>query len=847
MNDRLFQRVIRATALFDAFDLLTAVAALQVVPTNISRTVRLEVLAHAIVTRGVDSSRAKASRDDLRRLCNEEPVASFEVTRSEDPPEWHFVEPMAWRGRSFLVFPGIADDSAFSFRHLTQALNIPPEFHAHPAFISDASRLIGAVLRLSTEIALRAGLRRWTNPQMEGHDTVIPRSPQELNRLKRAVMFRKAELDNLLQAQGGSTITQPITSAFGVNPPTYNRHTGALLAAPLVQHGDSYVVALPGLLLDAIRHQLISRAIEVGAIDDVGRRFSDAIWATADESLQRLGMSSVSRIAPFPEIPNARGAIYQFDTDKYAHLVLITDQFRDYRPDTIFGQWSLDPFQEAIEARVNRTAAAAERADGDSIMTLIVVQGAGSEHHLHLGPLPANTLALRASELETVSYAEGGQPLALWKFVQARQRFGRVVHLQATSVLDEFEMYRPGHSFYFSDDAPPDLLSIEVGTGFGTRKHVADRYDAHAEIIETGTGTSPVVRMIGGSVPVYADLGRARRRVAFFVDGLSLPTWVLGPENAAETGRDSRSLNFDLVQGIAYWLWQFTPGLVNRLRPADGLDRLTIYLDLSDAVLDASQHIGGPPYFEATVDATTLTIRFLPAAVPLFTGSNNEGERALMRFLLSRLAQMPIASELEEPTIVRLVNEFAPLGSKKQVFFLNLDQSPDLDWTDLPGERLLQNWDIDALLDDLGDHLRTVKGRSSGEIALADRAAVLHQCVEYFYDLLRDEVAALTPRGTLEHLVRRHEVLIQQTAFRALTVPTRLACFGSIPDMVTELEGEIPERARTAVASRFLIEYVAAMPPEAPGRLASQRLIGCWRFLTTSRTSVSAATCCTSA
>src|SRR5262249_15629124 len=177
----------------------------------------------------------------------------------------------------------------------------------------------------------------------------------------------------------------PLTSAFGVNPPTYNRHDGALLTAPLVRHGTSYFVALPGLLLDATRHQLISRAIDAGAIEDVGRRFSDAIWATVDDSLQKLDMTRASRVVPFPEVPNSRGAIYQFDADKYAHVVLITDPFRDYRPDTIFGHWSLDPFQKAIEARVNRAAVAAQRADGDSIMTLIVVQGAGSEHHLDLG------------------------------------------------------------------------------------------------------------------------------------------------------------------------------------------------------------------------------------------------------------------------------------------------------------------------------------------------------------------------------------------------------------------------------------------------------------------------------
>jgi hypothetical protein len=300
MNDLLFQRVVHATSGFDALDLLTAVAALQIMPANISRTVRLEVLAHAVATHTVHADRAKASLDNLRSLCNEEPLASFEIVRSEDPPEWHFVEPMAWRGSSFLVFPGIADDSVFSFRHVARALNVPPEFHPHPAFISDATRLIGAVLRLSTEVARRADLGRWTNPEMESHQTIIPPSAEEIDRLRHAVLFRTTELDELLQAQGGSRVLRPLTSEFGVNAPTYNRHNGALLSAPLVQHGAIHVVALPGLLLDATRHRLISAAINAGAIEGLSLGFADAIWSTVDESLQKLGMRRASRRAPFP-------------------------------------------------------------------------------------------------------------------------------------------------------------------------------------------------------------------------------------------------------------------------------------------------------------------------------------------------------------------------------------------------------------------------------------------------------------------------------------------------------------------------------------------------------------------
>jgi hypothetical protein len=62
MNGRLFQRVIEPIARFDTIDLLTAVAALQMMPVNISRRVRLEVLAHAIATQAVRRTRSPEER-----------------------------------------------------------------------------------------------------------------------------------------------------------------------------------------------------------------------------------------------------------------------------------------------------------------------------------------------------------------------------------------------------------------------------------------------------------------------------------------------------------------------------------------------------------------------------------------------------------------------------------------------------------------------------------------------------------------------------------------------------------------------------------------------------------------
>jgi hypothetical protein len=55
--------------------------------------------------------------------------------------------------------------------------------------------------------------------------------------------------------------------------------------------------------------------------------------------------------------------------------------------------------------------------------------------------------------------------------------------------------------------------------------------------------------------------------------------------------------------------------------------------------------------------------------------------------------------------------------------------------------------------------------------------------------------------------------VIQHAAELRLTIPTRLACFGSSPKMLRLLEEQLPEADKASLAVRFLIEYVVAKPP----------------------------------
>ena len=98
---------------------------------------------------------------------------------------------------------------------------------------------------------------------------------------------------------------------------------------------------------------------------------------------------------------------------------------------------------------------------------------------------------------------------------------------------------------------------------------------------------------------------------------------------------------------------------------------------------------------------------------------------------------------LDAAAVAQIVDESAPLGPKKQMFFLQINER--LTWTMLTCAQnvLIQKRDLTVLLDDLGEHLRTVKGRPIGPIdAIDDRRTVLNESVGFFYELLRQEVTA---------------------------------------------------------------------------------------------------------
>ncbi len=90
----------------------------------------------------------------------------------------------------------------------------------------------------------------------------------------------------------------------------------------------------------------------------------------------------------------------------------------------------------------------------------------------------------------------------------------------------------------------------------------------------------------------------------------------------------------------------------------------------------------------------------------------------------------------------------------------------------------------------------------------------------FFYRELVRLVASLDADQLLEFLIRFQEAIVRQTSFHRLSIPARFESFQAIPQMVRRLVEEGPELATAAAASRFVIEYVAASPPNGQRKMS---------------------------
>jgi hypothetical protein len=794
--------------------ILSLLAALQLIPENARTILRMECGVQLAARRAPTSGTKDMSRSRLSDWLARSPFSAF-----EDPLNNLFTDEIAFFGGSYIVFPGPVEDAAFVFRRLARGLFLREDVPDSTAW-SQAADLALATLRLSDVIARRAGLQRGIEPVVRGAPTVPNLSM--LERLQAAVTFQVVELDDLLIDIGGHETLAPLIyepDGRGVRDEDYG---GAPLAAtPLVALGGSEViVGWPHTLLPALNHALISGFVESGFAAEVADRYRASVFVGVQEDLERFGMHALDvPLPPLPNDPPFVEGVFWFDADKLAHVLLATDDLAEYDRSAIFGRWPVQDLGRLVEARF---AEAEEhfyrmRVAPNDVLHLGLLQTVGREYITGFRATPdhlsGKRLLMTAMDLEVISLIEPSDRLALWKYAIASSRIRDYAQVIAFSALDEFNFYRSRkHSYYASDDARPTMLSIAPDGAVALKAEVQRRYDFHGAPSPDASGVLEVVLLHGDrTIPIYAPADSHHIRPRFLVEGWPFPVWVIADQRLPDDRY--RLLFLQFVDFVSYWLWQLQRPLQDEDAIADDQPELLITVKVVESERwfskTASDAVPDPVVIEE-VDAN-VAVTFSPLIMGTVAQPNNAGEREAVRKLAEGL-MCHFGRDPSAEVLTRVVDTAAPLGLKKKVTVHDTSDDPRLGAQGLPRVRRVQEPDEAFLLEDLGEHLLR-RGFTGGRLSPTEGNRALNESVAYYFDRLKRLVRSLDGSKLLEALVAENEAIVAHEAQRERAVPTEIACFSSVPKMVEDLAREIPESAKTAVASRFLIEYVVAQPP----------------------------------
>jgi len=822
---------------YEQKSLIATLGGLQLAPENHSHSVRLE-MASLVACSLHNKSKATADTNELRIRLNKILPTNGTFGVMEDPTESLFTENIIFNGGNYITYSGITEGGSFVLNNLLKAV-----FHygqnLSKSFTSGVNSATMALLAISNEVANRVGhARNIVSPNTWREDIYVP-DVKETTHLSNAVVFSRIEISNLLQRFGLDFrfLMHFLHQVGDNNLKTADPDKNPFCGKPLVQIGERVILAQPGSVTSALRHQIMVTAQSMGLIEKLAENYRNVISDNVKNCLHNMFYTDVGFDFPPLEQPvPMKESLCRFDTDKLAYVQIIVDDASNYEKDEVFGHWKNKEISKTLEVRRDRISKLLlddPNLSCSKILLLIVLGGIGRFSTMGINNNPDNTYTelILAKELEILSNLRECDSLTMWKHTRAKEKLHQTcrVPFGASSFLDVFALYlNYHHSFYLSDKGPV-IPFLQVGYGHELRIKSVMTSDIHAVLVRPKGLPSRYVtvtrRYEGDPIPIYV-LHHSLSPFIRIVEDYKQPLWVMRPSSPEYNSSDLDDIYFKVTDLIAYWLWQVTPSLKSHLEP---LGETPINIDIRIDKPEDWADISLVTSRDTSPDCTYIVEGFdiilsIPAQIQTYFGKvDNAGDRLIVDELLRAfnvmLGQNGKTQSLTDQIRYGILETHAPLGPKKLMNLFHQDRAA-LNPDNLPRLRKLQEHDLEEQLDGLVEELDD-KSLVVGEITDKEKQLeVVGKIVDVYVCRLKSVLSEFAWQPLLERLVSNNEAAHHQRVIRSITMATDIACFSDIKTRVEREKEEKVSISTAAIATRILIEFIAAEQTEGK-KLAS--------------------------
>jgi len=813
---------------YDSLDLLAKVGALQLCPENLDHSTRIEAFAYAVNCLPFEKGKPKITRNKLEQLLTTGPVNESCLRSYEDPAVNAFTESLPFFGGSYIVFPGQTVNATYITKHLHAAVFNSKTFKKYKSFQKQIYSLSRGLLLLSDVVAERCGYRRNMKPIMSENIKV----PYEINQLLERVKFNKTKISEILESVDLSINNlKPFIRQFGeLGTDNYELSDSPLFRKPIVEFDNHYIIAEIWMLLAALRHQIIITAKENGLLTLLSSEYLNIVNQNVCFSLDRLDFKRLEY--KFKETKRdfeLKESLWTFDTDKIAYVTVMIDDCQDYSENNIFEFVGEIKSRNSITDHISKIYEQIHEGKGESISIfhLFIFAGVGREFYFVVDTdkisqeiLP---LIFPAPELEILSFLYGSERLLLYKFAQARMDIRKKAKIFVTSILDEFEFYRSNNFSYYASDDFFNGLTISPGFEIKTRMDYLDKYDPHQVPFFGTDGYVNVINIYGtSSCPIYAPIHIEKNPNGLFVEIDPIPFWIIFDRRDYNYEESLVPIPQQFVDLIAYWIWQFEEVLGFTFQRIKFKQILVVYVQIdyqNNWVLkEEKSDIDSEKVSVQIKEDDRLLVILKPPIMLDLNSADNSGELLIIQKIFEKLCELlniegftEAASHLSS-LIPKNIKKHSSNSMKKKLIIMDASKNPTLKQLSV-NFRKVQEHDTSIILDQVGSFLKTEMNIPSGEIPKHNYNEIFKKIVEFLFCQIKMIVVTLNYESLLEFLLKKYEAIIYEKEERRISIPTQLACFGSVEEMINQLKEEISEINEAGIACRFLIEFVVTQPP----------------------------------
>lgn len=784
-------------------------------PSNLHHLARLEAIAMMSVA-GVATGKQKVTRTLARKLFDG-PLHDW-VGFDDDPLEGLATRAFTYNGGTHVLLAPEAN-ALNALRHLAVAVRTAKGMS--PALVRRITGLIQGTCHISDLVARRAGLERNLSAHAAGFDARIPASSR-LRKLMAAVSLPRDEVLGIQQRSflHDDDLDALCSTPGAVSLPRPPWDSTELCQRPFLRLGAKTVVVAPHRLTEAV----VRRVLWLVDQHDVSATVADEVhlgfFIAADSALRRLGMTA-SMPPRAPSLPLsdslAAHALYQFDDDKLLHLALYGDALE---PGTA---WQT----EELSAELAKTRDNIQRLlDGgdarvESWTTLVLLAPLGRDGVTEF-PVPGaddpGLLVFSASDLDDIVVAEGSDrsPLLLWKYERALRHIEKQGSFIAQAPLDIYAIWHGRERTFPASVGGPIAPLIQPGSGAAIRERAARNADWHALPAPDPRMSREVVIAEGPELPVYVSPSFSAESPDVAVELAGGPiVWIVASGRLDE---DVWPRWGETARMMAYWIVEFGRALSDQFGAVRTAGREVLLIELEYA-LEADTALEDLGY-AIQIEQDRVAVRVTTRLVERYDDTNSV-ERALARRLVAEVLRSGGIEDAHELVEAKM-DSVAPVGVKRMLHTIHTGVSPEFICGHLPRGRYPHPADLWLLRRELLQQVPLgsdrVVGKSAGDW--------LNRVVAKCFEGLRRAISPVDGRVLLQRLVLDNEALVQEDATRDSTMASQLACWAGDSSHVERLVQQIPRHALASMATRFLVELVAAETPSGDSSPSGQLLDG---------------------